>query len=273
MLNKKHSWVLGRTVDGPIDSQREWIKKHFYDVPQIIMEKLALFGIDLKNKVVLDFGCGDSIIDFGFIEIANPKKLIATDIESDSLNESRRRISHMLGNVLNSSDKMLRVQNTNFHIPIESSSVDVAFSWSTFEHVRYPLEGLQELRRVIRQNGILFIQIFPMYYSSYGHHMWWDTNFPRFFHLKHPWLFKYRLKRFYNSDEYTETFKQVIKEEVESLNKIRAREIKQILIELDFNILYENFRPDVYPNKSHFSWRSTKEFDCDELYIICQKVG
>jgi hypothetical protein len=63
MLNKQHAWVLGRSLDGSLNSQREWLEKHFYDVPRIISQKFRELNIELNNKVVLDFGCGDSIID------------------------------------------------------------------------------------------------------------------------------------------------------------------------------------------------------------------
>ena len=129
----------------------------------------------------MDFGCRDSKIDLGLIRIADLKKLIATDINTDSASISKMRIKHFLGESLDSSEKFVRIQNTETLIPLDSDSIDVAFSWSTFEHVSRPLESLQELKRVIKPNGYLIIQIFPMYYSSHGHHMWWDSNFPRLF--------------------------------------------------------------------------------------------
>lgn len=146
MLNKQHAWVLGRSLDGSLNSQREWLEKHFYDVPRIISNKFREINIDLNDKVVLDFGCGDSIIDLGLIEIANLNKLIATDINTDSVSISKKRIKHFLGESLDSSEKLVRIQNTETLIPLDCDSIDVAFSWSTFEHVSRPLESLQELK-------------------------------------------------------------------------------------------------------------------------------
>jgi ubiquinone/menaquinone biosynthesis C-methylase UbiE len=273
MLNKQHAWVLGRSLDGSLDAQRQWLEKHFYDVPRIILSKFRECNIELYNKAVLDFGCGDSIIALGLLEIADLKQLIATDINVDSESISKKRIKHFLGKSLDSSEKLVRIQNTETHIPLESDSIDVTFSWSTFEHVSHPLESLQELKRVIKPGGFLFIQIFPMYYSAHGHHMWWDSNFPRYIHLSNIDLFESMLKKFSESNEYGEEFKKIILEEVGSLNRIRFKEIKKLLLYLNFNILKEDISYDpVRPNDISYGF-SKKDLETGEIFIICQKMN
>ena len=273
MINRQHAWVLGRSLDGSLNSQREWLEKHFYDVPRMILNKFREINIELNNMIVLDFGCGDSIIDLGLIEITDLKKLIATDINTDSKLISKKRIKHFLGESLDSSERLVRIKNTETHIPLDTDSIDVAFSWSTFEHVSRPRESLQELKRVIKPNGYLFLQIFPMYYSAHGHHMWWDSNFPPFIHLSNTALFESRFKDFSDSTEYEESFKKIIEEEVYSLNRIRFEELKEILLDLNFKILKEDLALEPVGPIDNLSGYSKSDLETGEIFVICQKMN
>ncbi len=174
---------------------------------------------------------------------------------------------------LDSSEKLVRIQNTETLIPLDSDSIDVAFSWSTFEHVSRPLESLQELKRVIKPNGYLFIQIFPMYYSAHGHHMWWDSNFPPFIHLSNIELFESRFKDFCESNEYEESFKKIIEDEIYSLNRIRFEEIKDLLLNLNFKILKEDLSCEPFEHFDNLLDYSKAELETGEIFIICQKMN
>ena len=72
--------------------------------------KFREINIELNNKVILDFGCGDSMIDLGQIKIADLKKLIATNINTVSESISKMRIKHFWGESLDSSEKFVRIQ-------------------------------------------------------------------------------------------------------------------------------------------------------------------
>jgi ubiquinone/menaquinone biosynthesis C-methylase UbiE len=265
--------VLGRSLDSSFNDQREWLKKHFYEVPKRIKLICNEFGVEMSNKVVLDFGCGDSIIDLGLIELVKPSQIIATDVNYYSNSISKKRIRHFLGENLDSSAKLIRIQNTEFHIPIESESIDVAFSWSTFEHVSHPYEALQELQRVIKPNGYLIIQIFPMYFSAHGHHMWWDSNFPAFLHLQSPELFESRLQEFKISNEYSQSFKAVIVDEVDSLNRIKVEEIKELLFKLNLKILAQYLDSEALEPIQGLGCYTKNESDIQEIFIVCQKMN
>ena len=53
-------------------------------------------------------------------------------------------------------------------------------TWSVFEHARDPLGLLREMRRIVRDDGELFLQLWPFYHSHRGSHLWdW---FPEPFH-------------------------------------------------------------------------------------------
>lgn len=112
-----------------------------------------------------------------------------------------------------------------------------------------------------------------MYYSAHGHHMWWDSNFPPFIHLSNIELFESRFKDFYESNEYGESFKKIIEEEVGSLNRIRFEEIKDLLLKLKFKILKEDLSCEPFEPIDNLSGYSKAELEIGEIFIICQKIN
>ena len=58
------------------------------------------------------------------------------------------------------------------HLPIDSNTVDVVISWSVFEHVEDFTALWSEIRRVLKPGGYIFTQIWPMFWSEHGTHLW-----------------------------------------------------------------------------------------------------
>lgn len=65
-------------------------------------------------------------------------------------------------------------------IPLRDQSVDVILCYEVFEHVFDPVTLLQELRRVVRPNGVVFITV-PNRWALYDHHyhLWGVNLLPR----------------------------------------------------------------------------------------------
>ena len=57
-------------------------------------------------------------------------------------------------------------------IPAETASFDVAVTWSAFEHVGEPISVLGEMRRILKPDGVLFLQLWPFFHSARGSHLW-----------------------------------------------------------------------------------------------------
>jgi len=103
--------------------------------------------IDLTNKIVLEVGPGR--IDHLDYNQSKPKKYILADINKDFLKMSKNRLREY---GISNSD-IIKVQGTS--IPIEDNSVDILVTFHQLEHI-YELEKyLQELKRILKQNGIL----------------------------------------------------------------------------------------------------------------------
>jgi SAM-dependent methyltransferase len=57
-------------------------------------------------------------------------------------------------------------------IEAADGAFDLAVSWSVFEHV-FDREGyVREAHRVIKPYGHFFVQVWPLWFSEHGHHLW-----------------------------------------------------------------------------------------------------
>ncbi|HMJ36430.1 MAG TPA: class I SAM-dependent methyltransferase [Baekduia sp.] len=149
-----------------------WFDEHYREAPQQIVDFLAGDGLSLEGKHVADIGCGDGIIDLGLYELARPASLTGFDLEETDtaalLADARR--AGVAGEGLPAG---LRFRaNAGTTLPADDASFDALVSWSTFEHVAEPVALLREMRRVLKPDGLLFLQIWPLYYSQHGSHLW-----------------------------------------------------------------------------------------------------
>ena len=63
-------------------------------------------------------------------------------------------------------------------LPYESDSFDLVFSINSFEHFYSPEAALDEMLRVLRPDGFLFLAFSPLYYSPWGLHASRRLGFP-----------------------------------------------------------------------------------------------
>lgn len=153
-----------------MSSSETWFHDHFESAADEVIAFFGGDGIALEDQKVVDIGCGDGIIDLGVALKARPELLAGFDIEprAEPLAELARRkgVAEALPPCL------------EFHrseprsIPADENTFDLAFSWSTFEHVEEPVPLLREVHRIIKPTGVLMVQIWPLYYSQHGSHLW-----------------------------------------------------------------------------------------------------
>jgi SAM-dependent methyltransferase len=149
-----------------------WFEEHYREAPQQVIDFLAGDGLSLADLTVGDIGCGDGIIDLGLFELAHPKRLVGFDLEPTDtvalLNDARRA-----GHAFDALPEGLEFRtNHGTTLPADDATFDALISWSTFEHVGEPVGLLREMRRVLKPGGVLFLQIWPLYWSEHGSHLW-----------------------------------------------------------------------------------------------------
>lgn len=148
-----------------------WFKEHYEDAATQVVDFLGGDGISMTGRDVADVGCGDGIIDLGVAHKAQPRSLVGFDIvptDPDWL--LRRAKEEGAADELPGSLEFRTCTKTT--LPADDDSFDFVFTWSAFEHVEEPVAMFREIHRVLRPGGILMLQIWPLYASEHGAHLW-----------------------------------------------------------------------------------------------------
>lgn len=161
-----------------------WWREHFDEAPGQVIEMLAGDGIQLEGKTVADIGSGDGIIDLGVALKARPEKLVGYDVRPTDVEALRRTAA------ANGIEELPDAQRLGFatsqanHVPAPDDTFDIVYSWSVFEHVDQPIAMLREIRRILKPDGYLFLQVWPLFGSEHGGHLWQNVG-ESFTHLRH----------------------------------------------------------------------------------------
>jgi SAM-dependent methyltransferase len=149
-----------------------WFREHHDQAAAEIIEFLEGSRLSLEGLTVADVGCGDGIIDLGLMSHARPRELVGFDLEavsrSDLLEEARAN-GHELAALPDGLE--FRVCSPTM-LPADDDSFDAVISWSSFEHVRHTVRLMREIRRVLRPRAFVFLQIWPLWWSQHGSHLW-----------------------------------------------------------------------------------------------------
>lgn len=181
---------------------------------------------------ILDFGCGQGIAALGFA--LRDATAVVSAIDVGAFHDVLPGLSQRnLGKEVPG--------NLHFHVsdgpclPFASNSQDLIYSWSVFEHIRRDLipSILGELRRVLKADGHLFIQIDPLYFSPKGAHLYNILDTP-WVHL----LDQYDVLRdkVLTSGAHKDTISGLI-EQYDTLNRITADELIEEIAASGFEIL------------------------------------
>lgn len=156
-----------------------WFREHYEDAPAQILDLLAADGFSLEGKDVADVGCGDGVIDLGVVHRGRPAMLVGYDIRPVDI-EGLVAAATAAGIEQPLPDNLNFMVSEADRIPAVNDSFDIVYSWSVFEHVDKPVQMLSEIRRILRPDGVLFLQLWPFFYSQHGGHLWphYDEGFP-----------------------------------------------------------------------------------------------
>lgn len=141
-------------------------KKHvgrFYDVVwteyipdyQASEAHLKLFFRDkeIKDRKILDAGCGTGIFSLIFA-IKGAKEVIGIDISEGSLNTGKE-----LKKKFNSENLLFQMQDM-LNLPFEDNTFDIVWAWGTVHHTTDPFKAMNELIRVLKEDGTILLAIY-----------------------------------------------------------------------------------------------------------------
>jgi SAM-dependent methyltransferase len=166
---------------GDEDPQR-WFDDHFDTAASQVLDFLddpeALTG-----RAVADVGSGDGLIDLGLTLKGRPRQFVGYDVRPTDVDALRRAAA--AAGVADELPESLSFATSRINeIPAQDDTFDVVVTWSVFEHVTQPVRMLSEIHRILKPDGILFLQLWPFFYSEHGGHLWphYEEEFPQLLH-------------------------------------------------------------------------------------------
>ena len=126
-----------------------------------ILDAGASYGIDVTDKIVLDFGCNDGAITPGYA-FRGARRVIGVDIDKAAVEKARAACRD---------DRVIYHVSETTTLPLDDASVDLIICYDVFEHVADPPAILAECRRVMKPGAKMLIGTW-----GWGHpcapHLW-----------------------------------------------------------------------------------------------------
>lgn len=117
--------------------------------------RLRINPLDLKDKNILDVGCGMGRLCDLFLSISNVT--VGVDL-SDSIFKAARYLP---------SRKFLPIQASASNLPLKSNLFDYVYCWGVLHHTDDPAKVLEELWRVVKPSGNLSFWVYPKWSKKY----------------------------------------------------------------------------------------------------------
>lgn len=198
------------------------IETNYKKLKSIYNQDLFLVKTDLK---VLDFGCGE-----GFHALAlglNHPNFIVEGID----------IQHRFKAVEKYVDEN-GIKNVKYTLgstkEAASNSYDVILSHDAFEHFENPFEILEEMHRLLKPGGKLYLKFGPIWKGPYGRHL---TGMIR---KDRPWIHLFisekRLMRVYSYLAGLDTFLTKYKEIPGGMNQMTIKKFLQLTKKSEFKL-------------------------------------
>lgn len=120
--------------------QRLWHNRKLEVFKELIGQK--------KPQKILDIGCASGTMTNNISQILPKSKITALDVYPAAINYAKRKYPH------------IRFLVADAHkLPFKDSSFDLAVCYETIEHVIDPQKVLEEIRRVIKKDGLAIIEM------------------------------------------------------------------------------------------------------------------
>jgi SAM-dependent methyltransferase len=120
---------------------------------------------------MLNIGCGEMLTDFGFLRLG-VKCITALDVKAKPESCLEEVVAGLRAEGYGvPRDWPARLAYRRYDgrtFPFPNDSFDFVFSWSAFEHIEDVPGALAEIRRVVRADGRVFIQVYPWIPSFTG---------------------------------------------------------------------------------------------------------
>lgn len=129
---------------------------------------LDLVGEEIRNKTVLDIGCGDAVLSY--LLAKRGAKVVGIDSSHDAIQFAKKKCKKM--------DKNLKfIIASVYALPFKRREFDYVISTELIEHLEYPEKMAIEIKRVWNQKGKVIITT-PI---KFAEKVWDKMHFEEFF--------------------------------------------------------------------------------------------
>lgn len=132
----------------PVDYYQSGIKNNYFQklwhLTKLNSAKKILGKFKFKN--CLDVGCASGYMTYELSKAFPNAKFYGVDVYKKAVDYARAHYSNVFFKVAKAEK-----------LPFKNQSFDLVLYYETLEHVEEPLRSLQEIRRVLKQNGIAVI--------------------------------------------------------------------------------------------------------------------
>jgi cyclopropane fatty-acyl-phospholipid synthase-like methyltransferase len=204
---------------------------HEYETIRLLVSS----HVDLDAARILDFGCGVGIGAASFA-LRHPRATVfGTDVVQPDRERLRRECHKQTGLSLPENLSLFRSEAGT--LPDEVCDMDLIYAWSVFEHVSFTqIRGtLRLIRGRLRANGIVLLQINPLYFSPMGSHLYRHDSTPWVHLLYQSDVLKDKVMR----SAAPEGTKVRQWEQFEALNRATADDIKEAAQVAGFSLVFE----------------------------------
>ena len=162
----------------------DWFFRHFDHAALVVTDYLLQRHPLLRGRI-LDVGCGDGLIDLGIFLRMQPAEFIGIDpFKGFERLPEILAANHLSSDLLADPRLEFRAEDAN-DLPWQDDYFDVVISWGSLEHIAGGYRrALEEIRRVLKKDGLLFVHP-GLYYGALGNHLGEFFDDP-FIHLKMP---------------------------------------------------------------------------------------
>ncbi len=202
-----------------------WFREHFDGAAGQVLQFLGDAGRSLEGMTVADIGSGDGIIDLGLVMHGRPAKLVGYDLRATDV-DALARAAQAAGVADELPPELSFMVSEPTHIPAEDDMFDFAVTWSVFEHVSAPEQMFHEIHRVLKPEGVLFLQLWPFYFSEHGGHLWphYEEPFPHLLHADE------EVRGHVKGRRATDATRGDAVEEYDSLNRVTLDDLQRAML-------------------------------------------
>jgi SAM-dependent methyltransferase len=201
-----------------------WFREHYDDAADQILRFIGDAGRTLEGKVVADVGCGDGIIDLGLVLKGRPSSFVGYDIRETDV-DALRRSAAAAGVADELPESLSFATSLPTGLPADDDTFDAIVTWSAFEHVRQPVPLLAEIHRILKPDGVFFLQLWPFFDSEHGGHLWphYEEPFPHLLYADED------IREHVRGRRGTDPDRDAV-DEYESLNRITLADLQRALL-------------------------------------------